>query len=96
MKKEDYDYIENTLRSLSLFIRKCKLSEEWAIFEKEREKFKRLFYIVGSTSEEKVKEIEKERVLFDFKKKPRSITGLTLLYNLMSEKIKKVLFKRRT
>lgn len=81
MKKEDYDYIENTIRSLSLFIRKCKLSETWAIEEKEKKEFKRLFYIVGSTPEEKVKEIEKERTLLEFKKKPRLITRQTLLYN---------------
>ncbi len=81
MKKEDYDYIENTLRSLSLLIRKCKLSEDWAIKEKEKEVFKSLFYIVGSTPKEKVKEIEKGRALLELKKKPRSITGLTLLYN---------------
>ncbi len=39
MKKEQYEYIENTLRELALFIRNARIEEE-------KENFKKLFYVV--------------------------------------------------
>ena len=39
MKKEDYEYIENTIRDLSYFVRKCRLEDE-------REEFKKKFRLI--------------------------------------------------
>ena len=49
MKKEDYEFLENTLRSLALFIAERKENEQWFIEEKKKADFKRLFFVVGPT-----------------------------------------------
>ncbi len=49
MKKEDYEFLENTLRSLALFIAERKENEQWFIEEKKKADFRRLFFVVGSS-----------------------------------------------
>ncbi|MDY6367289.1 MAG: hypothetical protein SPL13_02075 [Clostridia bacterium] len=51
MKIEDFEFIENTLRELSLFLHEKKLEESWQKRLDEKAQFKRLFYIVGSESD---------------------------------------------
>ena len=48
MTKEDYQFLENTLRGLALFIAERKEQEQWFIDEKKKADFRRLFFIVGS------------------------------------------------
>lgn len=64
MTKDDYDYLESTLRELSLFIAECKAKEEWKIEEDKKAQFKRLFYVVGSLSPAEQQAVERERAKF--------------------------------
>ena len=65
MTKDDYEYLENTLRSLSLFIAECKAKEDWKIEEDKKARFKRLFYVVGSLSPAEQLAREREREIYN-------------------------------
>lgn len=65
MTKEDYDYIESTLRELSLFVRERKEEEPWRTNEKDKAQFKRLFYVVDSLSSNELKIRKEEQKLFN-------------------------------
>ncbi len=64
MTKDDYGYLESTLRELSLFIAECKAKEDWKIEEDRKAHFKRLFYVVGSLSPAEQQAVERERAKY--------------------------------
>ncbi len=64
MKKEDYNYIENTLRELSHFLRQKREEERWRVCEQESEQRLRSFYVVGSLSPEEERQRRDEQVVF--------------------------------
>lgn len=65
MTKDDYEYIENTLRELSMYIKHSKAKEPWCIEEQKKTHFRRLFYIVNdNVSPLEKKRIEEERIKF--------------------------------
>lgn len=62
MRKEDYDYFENTLRELSSLLRRAREEESWRISEFEMAQRLRHFYVVGSSPpEEEKKKLESLR-----------------------------------
>lgn len=54
MKKEDFDYLERTLRELSLFIAELKAQEPWYIEDKKKASLRSLFYLVGGKNDPNV------------------------------------------
>lgn len=86
MTKEDYDYIESTLRELSLFVRERKEEEPWRTNEKDKAQFKRLFYVVDSLSSNELKIRKEEQKLFNLNSAPMRSTNVVLQLNNSDKK----------
>lgn len=72
MTKEDYEFLENTLRDLSRFLRERQEDEPWKIEERQKAQKRRLFYVVGSLppAEERARELERKNFLSQPEKTP--------------------------
>lgn len=96
MTKEDYEFLENTLRDLSRFLRERQEDEPWKIEERQKAQKRRLFYVVGSLSpaEERARELERKNLLSQpektpaFAEPPRRCAGPNVDLQLNSEKEK--------
>lgn len=51
MQKEEFEYLERTLREISLFLAEVKAREGWKIAEKQKAHLKSLFYLVGGKND---------------------------------------------